>query len=346
MLRSTIVRSATAGPVLPQAGALSILLLVLIACSSTEPSDSAPLGTQIVFQSSDSAISDIYVANADGSGLTRLTDYAGADLAPTWSGDGRQIYFLSDNRDGQGMLDLYVMNADGTDAHPVLPGIDAGGFPWARRAYAVSPDGSRIALGERSSSVNRDLFVVNADGSELTRIVDLPCDVNYTHCEHVEALDWSRDGQRIAYAACWPEHGGADCNIEVVNADGTGQEPLAHVGPNTKLAWAPDGQRIAFSSGGIISSYYQPRDLEIINADGTGRMVLVDGDLDGTTNTSPSWAPDGQSIVFARFHPAFSGVPPQGDVFAVNVDGTGLRLVTTVAGGAFAPDWNPADVPQ
>ena len=204
------------------------LLLVLVACSGTEPSDSDPPdtdapGTQIVFQSSDSPTSDIYVANADGSGLTRLTEYAGADLAPSWSGDGRQIYFLSDNRDGQGTLDLYVMNAAGTDAHPVLRGIDTGGFPWPRRAYSVSPDGSRIALGEMSSSINRDLFLVNADGSGLTRIVDLPCDVNYTHCEHVEALAWSRDGQRIAYAGCWPVHGGLDCNIGVVNADGTGQ---------------------------------------------------------------------------------------------------------------------------
>ena len=323
------------------------LLPVLTACSGPDPSDSdppdtQPPGTQIVFQSSDNTTSDIYVANADGSGLTRLTEYAGADLAPSWSGDGQQIYFLSDNRDASGTLDLYVMNADGTDAHLVLPSIDAGGSPWPRRAYAVSPDGSRIALGERSSSVNRDLFVVNADGSELTRILDLPCDVNYTHCEHVQALAWSRDGQRIAYAACWPGHGGVDCNIGVVNADGTGQAPMTHTGPNTQLAWSPDGGRIVFSSGGTLTSYFQPRDLEIINADGSGRMVLLDGDVDGTANTSPSWSPDGQSIVFARFFPVFTGVPEQGDVFAINVDGSGLRHVVTAPGGAFAPDWNPA----
>jgi Tol biopolymer transport system component len=328
---------------MPHAKALSAsLLLVLIACSGTEPPDSAAPGTQIVFQSSDSTISDIYVANADGSGLTRLTGYAGADLAPSWSGDGRQIYFLSDNRNGSGTLDLYVMNADGTDPQLVLLSIATGGSPWPLRAYAVSPDESRIAVGEMSSSINRDLFVVNADGSDLTRIVDLPCDVNYTHCEHVEALDWSRDGQRIAYAACWSGHGSVDCNIGVVNADGTGQGLPTHAGPNAKVAWAPDGQRIVFSSGGTITSYFTPRDLEIINADGTGRMVLLDGDVDGTANTSPSWAPDGQSIVFARFYPVFSGVPSQSDVFAVNVDGSGLRQVTTVTGGAFAPDRNPA----
>src|SRR6185295_9685629 len=76
------------------------LLLVLMACGGTEPPDEVPSppGTEIVFQTKDSTRNDIYVVNADGSGLTRLTDYPGA--APSWSGDGRQIYFLSTNRDG------------------------------------------------------------------------------------------------------------------------------------------------------------------------------------------------------------------------------------------------------
>jgi Tol biopolymer transport system component len=332
-------------------GALSgSLLLVLTACSGTEPSDGDPPGgdppgAQIVFQSSNGSASDIYVANADGSGLTRLTDYTGADLAPSWSSDGQRIYFLTDNRDGGGTLDLYVMNADGTEEHLVAGGIYTGGSPWPRRAYAVSPDGTRIAVGAitpQGLSGNLDLFVMNMDGSGSTLIADLPCDVNYTHCEYVEALAWSPDGQRIAFAACWPGHGSSDCSIGIVNADGTGQTSLASAGPNAELAWAPDGQRIVFSSGGTIASYFEPRDLEIINADGTGRMVLLDGDVDGTANTSPSWAPDGQSIVFARFVPVFTGVPEQSDVFAVNVDGSGLQHVTTAPGGAFAPDWNPA----
>ena len=237
-------------------GALSgSLLLVLTACSGTEPSDGDlpggdPPGTQIVFQSSNGSASDIYVANADGSGLTRLTDYTGADLAPSWSGDGQRIYFLSDNRDGGGTLDLYVMNADGTEEHLAAGGIYTGGSPWPRRAYAVSPDGTRIAVGAITAqglSGNLDLFVMNMDGSGSTLIADLPCDVNYTHCEYVEALAWLLDGQRIAFAACWPGHGSSDCSIEIVNDDGTGQASLGSAGPN---AAALLGRR----TGSVLSS--------------------------------------------------------------------------------------------
>ena len=129
-----------------------------------------------------------------------------------------------------------------------------------------------------------------------------------------------------------------------MNADGTGQQYLAAAERSTEPAWAPDGQRIVFSSGPAAATYNpQPIDLEIINADGTGRTVLLDGDVDRRANISPSWSPDGQSIAFVRAHThSWDVVPQHTELFAVNVDGTGLRPVTIVPGGVFAPDWNPA----
>jgi Tol biopolymer transport system component len=287
----------------------------------------SPPGTQIVLQAGDGTNADIYVANADGSGLTRLTDYADADRAPSWSSEGRQIYFLSPNREGRETWDLYAMNADGTNVHLFVESFDS--------PYAVSPDGTRIALRAFGPQGNLDLFVMNVDGSERTLIADLPCDAYYTHCETLEALAWSPDGQRIAYSASWPGHGlVTNALIGVVNADGAGQRVLTTSElRSTDPAWAPDGQRIVFSSTPATAEYDpRPIDLEIISADGTGRTVLLDGDVDLTFNTSPSWSPDGQSIVFVR----------SGGLFAINVNGTGLRHVTDAPGAAFAPDWNPA----
>ncbi len=50
--------------------------------------------------------------NADGSGVTRLTNNADADRHPAWSPDGAKIAFHSDRDDN---YEIYVMNADGSD---------------------------------------------------------------------------------------------------------------------------------------------------------------------------------------------------------------------------------------
>jgi Tol biopolymer transport system component len=54
---------------------------------------------------------EIYVMNANGSGLTRLTNNMAVDGAPAFSPDGSKIAFTSD-RDGN--YEIYVMNADGS----------------------------------------------------------------------------------------------------------------------------------------------------------------------------------------------------------------------------------------
>jgi dipeptidyl aminopeptidase/acylaminoacyl peptidase len=66
---------------------------------------------------------EVYVINADGSGRTNLTKNSAADVAPTWSPDGKKITFMSD-RDGD--FDIYTMDADGSDVAQVtnLPGDD------------------------------------------------------------------------------------------------------------------------------------------------------------------------------------------------------------------------------
>ncbi len=66
---------------------------------------------QIAFHSNRDGNEEIYVMNADGSGLTRLTDHPAADGSVAWSPDGSRIAFRS-GRDGN--ADVYVMNADGS----------------------------------------------------------------------------------------------------------------------------------------------------------------------------------------------------------------------------------------
>jgi dipeptidyl aminopeptidase/acylaminoacyl peptidase len=88
--------------------------------------DWPPDGKKIVFDSNNeypkARKAEVYIINADGSGLTKLTSNSAADTRPAWSPDGTKIVFSSD-RDG-GDYDLYTMDADGSDVAQLtnLPG--------------------------------------------------------------------------------------------------------------------------------------------------------------------------------------------------------------------------------
>ena len=98
--------------------------------------------------------------NADGTGVTQLTDNDGRDGFPAWSPNGKQIAFDS-SRDGD--LEIFVMNADGTGVTQLTDNDDYDGFPvW-------SPNGKQIAfMGNRDG--DREIFVMNADGSNVVSL--------------------------------------------------------------------------------------------------------------------------------------------------------------------------------
>jgi Tol biopolymer transport system component len=72
----------------------------------------SPDGTRLAFLSGRDRKVEIYIVNADGSKLTRLTEHPAVDDSPTWSPDGQQIAFRS-NRDGH--FEIYVVNVDGSN---------------------------------------------------------------------------------------------------------------------------------------------------------------------------------------------------------------------------------------
>jgi TolB protein len=69
-------------------------------------------GTRIAFTSNRDGNSEIYVMNADGGGLRRITNHPNIDVTPTWSPTGAQLAFTSERT---GNPQIYIVNADGTD---------------------------------------------------------------------------------------------------------------------------------------------------------------------------------------------------------------------------------------
>ena len=114
----------------------------------------SPDGQRIAFSSDRDGNWEIYVMNADGSGLVRLTDNDAYLDSPAWSPDGQRIAFQS-NRDGN--WEIYVMNADGSGLVRLIDN-DANDF-----LPAWSPDGQRIAF-QSNRDGNSEIYVMSAAG--------------------------------------------------------------------------------------------------------------------------------------------------------------------------------------
>ncbi len=231
----------------------------------------SPDGAKIAFTRVDAVSSpgvqgqyDIAVINADGSGLTKLTDDEGIDQQPAWSPDGRQIAFSS-YREGVENFEIFVMASDGSG----LRQLTNAGDGYVSQAPSWSPDGRTIVFERGGQTIPSDICVMRADGSGQTNLTATP--------DFEMAPDWSPDASRIVFT--WQR----DIGATIYSMDSTGggvRQLIQPAGGEGYPAWSPDGTKIAFvarGSGGAA--------IWVMNRDGTGRTMLVDGD------ESPVWQP-------------------------------------------------------
>jgi TolB protein len=281
--------------------------LVLTACGGA-----ARPRPDLVFVSTRDGDYAIYEMNADGGRQRRLTQGEHGDpsspqglffeVEPAWSPDGRRIAFAS-KRDGT--LDVFVMNADGTDARRLTSTSADDSHPtW-------SPDGRQLAFARGDQG---DIWVMGADGSDAHPIT-------HSGAAEIEPA-WSPDGRWIAYVL--KPQGATTQELWLVRPDGSGARQLTSLGVASDTpAWAPDSKRIAFSSrpGQAQSEIYE-----------IGLTRKLPERLTTSTDDAfePAWSPDGKSIAFSR----------GGSIVTIDRDGVANEL-TDPANNDSSPAWNP-----
>jgi Tol biopolymer transport system component len=189
----------------------------------------SPDGTQITFIATQfDGPSEVYVMNADGANVRRLTDSPIRKTSPAWSPDGTQIAYWTD----EGDVDIWVMRADGSDQRNLTSS------PLVEINPSWSPDSQTIAFVRQSDTGDNQIALVGADGSNPRVIAE--------GLSHVERLVWSRDGSMILFAMF---HEQGSVGIFVMGSDGTNLRQLTDSATNDgEPSWSPDGTQIVFSS--------------------------------------------------------------------------------------------------
>lgn len=165
-------------------------------------------GKHIVFTSTRNGDLDIFTMDADGSNVRQLTNELGYDGGPFWSYDGSKIVYraehpktpeeVKDYKDlfaagliRPGNLEIWVMNADGSNKHQVTRNGAANFGPY------WLPDGKRIIFASNQADPKNgrdfDLYIINEDGTGQQRIT--------YHPDFDGFPMFSSDGKRLVWAS-------------------------------------------------------------------------------------------------------------------------------------------------
>jgi TolB protein len=249
----------------------------------------------------------LIVADSDGESPKVILESAQPIMSPTWSADDQWLSYVSfENR----LSAIYIQRVRTGERRLVSQRVGVNGAP------AFSPDGSRLALTLSGSGGNLDIWLLDLATQGLTRLTDDPAvDTEPT---------WSPDGKSIYFTS--DRAGGPQIyKLDIANPKRV-QRITFGSAYNARSRVAPDGSKIAYVTREGSNYRIAVQDL----ASGTVN-VLSHGSLD----ESPSFAPNGATIIYAGRDGAV------GTLQTVSVDGLVTQRLTSSQGELREPAWEP-----
>ncbi|MSQ96650.1 MAG: hypothetical protein EXR98_19150 [Gemmataceae bacterium] len=310
-------------------------------------------------------VGTIYTVNTEGAHLKKIAQLGKNTDFPTFSRDGKWIYFQSN---ASGRSQVYRCQPDGTGVVNLTQG-DALGKGWKDAfGYTLSSDGKKMLYTIHDGSTGR-LAIANADGAEprfiaphlgyiymgalsptgdrvvfsgpargyRLLIVALP-DGKLTELtpDHPESFvpQFTPDGKTIVFTR-------RDGDLYRVDADGKNLRRLTQGnryvefklskndrhGSTDGPHLAPDGKRIAY-----IAIKKDVANVCVMNVDGTGQRELT---FRKTPCGRVRWSPDSKQLAFV----SFEGKYPQ--LFTVSAEGGDPTQLTRVDGAVYFANWRP-----
>jgi dipeptidyl aminopeptidase/acylaminoacyl peptidase len=280
-----------------------------------------------VDQEADKRLGTIWMVDWEGTQDLQLTYGPNSDSQPRWSPDGKYLAFLS-APPGEGKAQIWLLDRRGGAARQLTS------VKGDLDSYAWSPDGKRLVLTMQESDADaaethdgkpkvpkpivteRYHFKQDIEGYltakspqhlylftiESQKLEALTGEKSEEKSFSESAASWSPDGSQMAFVsnhAKEPDETGTSDIFTIEARAGASPRKLLTIysAGRQRLAWSPDGQRLAFLQGfePKLNAYSQDRVGVVGITGGTARVLTAELDRGAS---EIEFTPDGRALTF------------------------------------------------